>query len=73
MEELLARVQEIASSRTPYIMPYGPELQLFGGFETRQPPEPYHWDGIRRSADPAHPYIVFQYTLDGWGSYAAGG
>jgi AraC-like DNA-binding protein len=73
MDELIAHLQEIARGRAPHVMPYGPELQLFGGFETRQPPEQYHWDGIRRSADPAHPYIVFQYTLDGWGCYAAGG
>ncbi len=39
------------------------------GFETRQDPKQYDYDGLKRGADPAHPYLVFQYTFKGWGSY----
>ncbi|HWQ15165.1 MAG TPA: AraC family transcriptional regulator [Roseiflexaceae bacterium] len=73
LEELIERVRQLAASRAPRVTLYAPELQLFGGFEVREPPGQYHWDGMRRGGDPAHPYLIFQYTLDGWGCYAAHG
>lgn len=46
---------------------------LFGGLETRSDPAAYDWDGLRRGGDPRHPFMVFQYTLEGCGCYAQGG
>lgn len=46
---------------------------LFGGLETRTDPATYDWDGLRRGGDPRHPFMVFQYTLEGRGCYAQGG
>lgn len=46
---------------------------LSAGLEERRAGEPYHWDGLRRRIDPARPYLVFQYTLAGWGSYEENG
>jgi AraC-like DNA-binding protein len=73
MEQLIQRLRQIAGARTPDVLMYAPELQVFGGFETLEPPCRYDWDGLKRGADPAHPYMVFQYTLEGWGYYAAQG
>ena len=73
MEELIERIRQVAGARTPDVLLYAPELQVFGGYEALQPPCHYYWDGMRRGADPAHPYLVFQYTLEGWGYYAARG
>lgn len=42
---------------------------LFAGLETRVDPNAYFWDGERRGGDPAHRYVVVQYTLRGWGIY----
>ena len=46
----------------------GPEIYV--GLETRQVPSEYYWDGMKRSSDAAHPIVVFQYTLSGWGCYS---
>jgi hypothetical protein len=73
MDQLIEHIRKVAAARVPDVLLYAPELQIFGGFETLQAPYQYHWDGMKRGADPAHPYLVFQYTLDGWGYYAAHG
>jgi AraC-like DNA-binding protein len=44
------------------------EWQLFAGAETRSR-EHYSWHGLKRSADPQHPYLVFQFTLRGRGAF----
>lgn len=46
---------------------------LFGGLENRTHPKVYDWDGLRRGVDADHPVMIFQYTLAGYGCYAAGG
>lgn len=48
---------------------YGPGRSLLVGLEHRDRPRDYHWDGLTRTGDPAAPYIVVQYTLDGYGIY----
>ncbi|MEN9937344.1 MAG: hypothetical protein RLZZ387_3923 [Chloroflexota bacterium] len=73
MEQLIQRLKQMTAARVPRVTLYAPELQIFGGYEERRPPAQYAWDGLRRGGDPAHPYLVFQYTLDGWGCYASGG
>lgn len=40
------------------------------GLEERKVPNEYFWDGTKRGGNPNFPYLVFQYTLDGWGCYA---
>ena len=52
---------------------YGPETLVAGGYERRRPADGYYWDGQKRGADAAHPFLVFQYTLSGWGIYSEGG
>jgi AraC-like DNA-binding protein len=76
MEELIERLRQIAEARGPrgpHVLPYAAELQVFGGYELRLPAHGYYLDGMRRGADPAHPYLVFQYTIEGAGCYAAHG
>ncbi len=40
------------------------------GLETRTVPGEYSWDGTKRGGDASFPYVIFQYTLDGYGCYA---
>jgi AraC-like DNA-binding protein len=39
--------------------------------ETRTAHTHYSWHGLQRDGDALHPYVVFQYTLSGWGCYQA--
>ncbi len=71
MYDLIAQLRHIGSTREQHVTLDPPELQIFGGLEARQPPSQYAWDGLKRGADPLHPYLVFQYTLDGWGRYTS--
>lgn len=48
------------------------EQEVYGDLETRSDPKTYCWDGLKRSIDPAHRFVVFQYTLQGWGAYENG-
>jgi AraC-like DNA-binding protein len=49
---------------------YAPGALTVSGLETRRQSEArYHWDGMRRGADPAHPFVLFQVTLGGQGAY----
>src|SRR5690606_38962127 len=41
---------------------------VHAGLETRTGGG-YHWDGLKRGIDPAHPVAILQYTLAGWGMY----
>ncbi len=43
------------------------------GCETRTVPRDYVWDGLRRGDDPAHPRLMLQVTLGGWGAFEARG
>jgi AraC-like DNA-binding protein len=40
------------------------------GLEALTQGDSYYWDGMRRGGNAAHPYLVLQYTLQGWGAYA---
>ena len=51
----------------------GELLPVYAGLETRTDPAEYVWDGLKRGVDPAHPFVIFQYTLAGVGEYAADG
>ena len=43
------------------------------GCETRTVPREYVWDGMRRGDDPAHPRLLLQATLGGWGEFQTQG
>ena len=60
-----------AISRTPGP---GPTYagSVYSGLETRTDPLDYYWDGRKRGGHPKYPYVVWQYTLDGWGNLEAG-
>lgn len=73
MEALIEQLRQLTDARAPVVTLNSPELRLFAGIETRNPSQPYYWDGMKRGADPAHPFLLFQYTLDGQGCYAARG
>ncbi len=45
---------------------------IYLGCETQTVAAEYRWDGLRRGADPRHPRIMFQATLDGWGRFERG-
>lgn len=49
-----------------------PDALVHAGWETRTAADRYHWDGMRRGAHASHPYVVFQVTLDGCGTYQCG-
>jgi AraC-like DNA-binding protein len=77
MENLRRRLYEAIhwrskalQSAAPQRLPLGPLLSL--GLETRTNPADYRWDGMKRGADPRHPFVVFQYTLAGMGIYEDG-
>jgi AraC-like DNA-binding protein len=68
MTTLFDRLEKIAPlSETSF----APDLSIQVGLETKTDPAEYVWDGLKRGGDPAHPYIVFQYTLAGVGRYTA--
>lgn len=48
---------------------YAPTVLTLGGLETRNQSERYHWDGLQRGADLAHPFVLFQVTLTGHGIF----
>ncbi len=70
---LLQTLTKIAETRKPGPLPTASGQYLSGGLEVLAPGTPYRWDGLRRGIDAAHPFVVFQYTLAGWGAYAEGG
>jgi AraC family transcriptional regulator, arabinose operon regulatory protein len=41
---------------------------VYCGLETRVDPREYYWDGRKRGGHPKYPYVIWQYTLNGWGS-----
>jgi AraC-like DNA-binding protein len=41
---------------------------VYCGLETRVDPSEYYWDGRKRGGHPKYPYVIWQYTLNGWGN-----
>ncbi len=68
MQTLLARLQKIRETQAA-----SGDFLVTAGLETKTDPAAYVWDGLKRGADASHPFVVFQYTLAGAGSYEAGG
>lgn len=61
------RCQRHGAGARTYARLYAPDLQMYGDLEDA--PAGYAWNGMKRGADPAHPLLLFQYTLDGWGCF----
>ncbi len=73
MSSLWDRLQKASVAAQAAGADFAPVPPVFAGLETRTDPAAYRWDGLKRGADPAHPFVVFQYTLAGEGEYTAGG
>jgi AraC-like DNA-binding protein len=67
------RLSKVLNPRFAGRMSFGETGTLLSGLEKRTDPASYHWDGMQRGGDPAHPMLIFQYTLSGWGIYSRGG
>src|SRR6476620_186092 len=72
--ELFTRhLSQLNSSGSKVNLEPGSNNYMVVGYETVTPSTGYFWDGLKRSADPQYPFIIFQYTLSGYGCYSEGG
>lgn len=66
----LHQLQYIRDSTEERIRVPHPTATVFGAaLETQSAGQSYSWEGLKRGGDPAHPFVLFQYTLSGWGYY----
>lgn len=72
-DRLGRRLHAVYLRRTAITQRYGPGRLTSVGLEHRQDPRDYHWDGLARSGDPDAPFIIFQYTLKGFGVFERAG
>ncbi len=70
--ELHRRLVALDRLRTPALRTASAALGLYIGVETQTDPRAYVWDGMRRGGDRRHPFVVWQYTLDGRGAFIHG-
>lgn len=74
MDQLMCNLRRLQAASIPLAgraFTPGFGVDVYGGaFEVRAGGSRYEWHGTRRSHDPSHPVVVFQYTLEGWGCYA---
>jgi AraC-like DNA-binding protein len=73
LSRLHETIQRLYLRRTANAFRVGQHWYLHAGYETRRAADEYSWDGEKRGGDPQHPYIIFQYTLDGWGAFEENG
>lgn len=73
LELLIKQLSQLNSSGSKIILQPGSDNYLLVGLETVTPANGYYWDGLKRHGNPEHPFIVFQYTLAGYGFYSEGG
>lgn len=66
-------LERLVATRRPGPLLSASGQYLSAGLEVHTAGAAYHWDGLRRRVDPSHPYVVFQYTLAGWGIYEENG
>ena len=67
-ETLWAELRRTFGTRKSVSLSASP-FRLAAGLETLAPGAPYLLDGQKRGGDPSHPYLVFQVTLAGWGTF----
>lgn len=63
LHELASRLRRASGGRVEHAS----QVQVYSALEQAEPG--YGWHGLRRGADPTHPFFLFQYTLAGWGCY----
>ena len=73
LEQITKQLNQYISTSSKVILQPGSDNYLLVGLETITPASGYYWDGLKRRGDPAHPFLVFQYTLSGYGCYTEGG
>jgi hypothetical protein len=73
LTSLLKSLKHLTETRRTgaLLSPSGQYLSV--GFEALPPGTAYSWDGAQRRVDSANPFVVFQYTLAGWGVYEENG
>ncbi len=73
MDQLVNKLRHLQAQRPPAYQRVGPpDSQSFlwgSAFEIQTFEETYFWHGLRRGVDPAHPFVIFQYTLEGQGVF----
>lgn len=73
MEQLLHKLRQLQVEKPSVYQRVGPpdsQSFLYGSAcETRLFGEKYFWHGLKRGGDPAHPFVIFQYTLEGRGVF----
>jgi AraC-like DNA-binding protein len=73
LNQLKKQLEQCYATRSQVLLQPGSDNYLLVGLETVTPAQHYYWDGLKRKGDPAHPFLIFQYTLSGYGCYAEGG
>jgi AraC-like DNA-binding protein len=78
--ELRKLYERLRSSKNRLSQTSGYRSRIFSGLETRTESDRYYWHGRKRgrgATDPcggaANPYVIWQYTLSGWGAFQQGG
>ena len=73
MEQLVRKLRHLQVGKvSPYQRVSLPDSQSFlhgAAFESRTFEEEYFWHGLKRGTDPRHPFVIFQYTLEGIGVF----
>ncbi len=65
-------LERLAAAHRPGVLLSPSGEYLSAGLEDRPLGTAYHWDGLRRHIA-SRPYVIFQYTLAGWGIYEEAG
>ncbi len=65
-------LERLAAAHRPGVLLSSSGQYLSAGLEERPAGTAYHWDGLRRHMA-SRPYVIFQYTLAGWGVYEENG
>ena len=66
----LQQLQQIEGVEQGKLRAPHPAGTVFGSaLETQSDWRQYSWHGLKRGGDSSHPFVLFQYTLSGWGYY----
>lgn len=73
MEQLIKTLQGLHATHTgKEDAPHYSTVVYGSAWERRGTNDHYNWHGLKRGADPTHPFVIFQYTLAGRGGYREG-
>ncbi len=73
LDLLSKQLKQFNTARSKMVLQPGSDYYLLVGLETITQASSYYWDGLKRHGDLAHPFLIFQYTLSGYGCYTEGG